>query len=106
KKDSESWVYKMESNLKELTKAIMDLMEQNKALNIWCYKYNQEGHIAKNCPNRTLQPQQNNQDNAKRNNQTVNLEIRGLNIRLFEIKESISNKSKQYLMIKFEGNNL
>ncbi|KAF0536074.1 hypothetical protein F8M41_009338 [Gigaspora margarita] len=38
KKDSESWVYKIKSNLKELTKAVMDLTEQNKALNVW-YDY-------------------------------------------------------------------
>ncbi|KAF0507608.1 hypothetical protein F8M41_018988 [Gigaspora margarita] len=32
KKDSKSWVYKMKSNLKELTKAVMDLTKQNKLL--------------------------------------------------------------------------
>ncbi|CAG8796794.1 23027_t:CDS:2, partial [Gigaspora margarita] len=84
KKDSKSWIYKVESNLKELTKAVMDLIEQNKALNL----------------------RQNNQNNAKRNNQTVSPKIRELNIQLFKIKESILNKSKQYLMVKVEENNL
>ncbi|CAG8499671.1 13391_t:CDS:2, partial [Dentiscutata heterogama] len=126
----ENWAHKMESNIKELTKAVMDLTEHNRTFNSRrnqrslplssnhnvnnqnqaprphrCYECNQEGHIARYCPNR-LQQQNNNQSNKERNNQTLNQEVRGLNVRLFEVKETSSSEINEYLMIKVEGSDM
>ncbi|CAG8525338.1 15181_t:CDS:2, partial [Dentiscutata erythropus] len=99
KKDDENWAHKLESNIKELTKANQAPRPRR------CYECNQEGYIARNCLIRA-QKQNNNHDNEERNNQILNPEIRGLNVRLFEIKETTSSKSNEYLMIKVEGSDM
>ncbi|RIB21436.1 hypothetical protein C2G38_2176631 [Gigaspora rosea] len=60
----------MESSIKELTKAVMNLKD-NKS----CYECNQEGHISRNCPTRALQPRFNNQRNEPRRNEAANPEV-------------------------------
>ncbi|CAG8750919.1 17816_t:CDS:2 [Cetraspora pellucida] len=57
-----------------------------------CYKCGQEGHIARNCPARTLHQQPTNQRNKIMNNEAGNLKIKGMNVCYFEINDIVKGE--------------
>ncbi|CAG8833361.1 15373_t:CDS:2, partial [Racocetra persica] len=120
--DQDDRIGKMESSIKELTKAILDLKEnrepplyrnqrtqnqrpgnQNQTIRSRrCYQCDQEGHLSRDCPTRAQQTLPDNQRNVTRNNQPDGPEVRGMNIRYLEVTESIKDEGDDYLRIKLE----
>ncbi|CAG8763033.1 5584_t:CDS:2, partial [Cetraspora pellucida] len=65
-----------------------------------CFKCQQEGHISCNCPNQDLQGPPVEQRNELRNLRNEDVEIRGANIRYFEITSTTDNPGVEYLKVK------
>ncbi|RIB23288.1 hypothetical protein C2G38_2171703 [Gigaspora rosea] len=92
---------KIESSIKELTKAVIDLKDNKSSSTHRIQKSNEE-HISRNCPTMGLQPRFNNLRNEPRRNEIANPEVGGVNICYFETTESMKGESDKCLMIQVE----
>ncbi|CAG8672269.1 19088_t:CDS:1 [Gigaspora rosea] len=113
----------METSIVELLKAVQTLVEKKHALSLrrssssnltlnrgnmnrnrtitscTCFACNREGYMARDCPNRSEQSSNMDQSNMNSNTHANNPNVRGADIRLFEITEKTKPKEDEYLMI-------
>ncbi|CAG8545291.1 907_t:CDS:2, partial [Dentiscutata heterogama] len=120
--NNDSKIDKIESDIKELMKVVKELTSNNSSSvftrsrnlnsvqnprpqrsnvdNRQCFNYQQEGHISHNCPNRILQNPPVERGNEQTDARNEAIEVRGANIRYFEVTLGSDNPGIECLKVE------